>query len=522
MATFRRPGVYIEEAKFLDSSESGASQATTLFVGACERGPTMDNVSVGSWSDYVSVFGEFNPAAGTDISFLPYAVYSYFQNGGRGLTIRRAVGAADGVASSYDVLDGTPVTPLVAFTLTAKSAGEWGDSLKAEIVTQGSSMDGVYNLNIWKTDEYGNDRLVETFTDLSCSPTDPSLRTPAQAVNDEIYGSKYVTAVIVNPAAIPDPTQSTLENGLFSGGDEPDAPTSAELNTATAAAIDDVYGSVLLYAAGHYLDGSWTPSTFDVSSSRLNVFLIQDGAPPRGAGDTSAEYAGTISSDANLTRNLNSSQAASYTPWLVIPSPQKIGTTQLTPPGGAVAGVISRMDYSSGVFRSPAGIIASVNNVINVDAKFSDSDLASLNNDNINVIRPVAGNGVCIMGARTRKPRGVDRFIAARRTLIQIEQQLQDATVFAVFENNDELLWSRLRTTANRILQPIWSAGGLRGGSASEAYFITCDASINTPQVIASGEVRMEIGVALEYPAEFIVIRLSQFDGGSASRTALA
>jgi hypothetical protein len=33
--------------------------------------------------------------------------------------------------------------------------------------------------------------------------------------------------------------------------------------------------------------------------------------------------------------------------------------------------------------------------------------------------------------------------------------------------------------------------------------------------VISSGEVRMELGVALEYPAEFVIIRVTQFDQGT-------
>jgi phage tail sheath protein FI len=72
-----------------------------------------------------------------------------------------------------------------------------------------------------------------------------------------------------------------------------------------------------------------------------------------------------------------------------------------------------------------------------------------------------------------------------------------------------------LRDTAQSILQPVWEGGGLAGASATEAFYCICDATINTPQVIQSGEVRMEIGVALQFPAEFVVIRISQFDSGA-------
>ena len=119
------------------------------------------------------------------------------------------------------------------------------------------------------------------------------------------------------------------------------------------------------------------------------------------------------------------------------------------------------------------------------------------------------------MGARTRKAYGADRYVSARRTLIYIKESLRRSTQFALFENNDQRLWGQLQMTAERLLRPLWEAGGLRGASAAEAYYIKCDSTINTPSVIQSGEVRMEIGVALEYPAEFIVIRVSQVESGA-------
>jgi phage tail sheath protein FI len=119
------------------------------------------------------------------------------------------------------------------------------------------------------------------------------------------------------------------------------------------------------------------------------------------------------------------------------------------------------------------------------------------------------------MGGRTRKLYGPDRYINARRTLIYIEDSLKLSTQYAVFENNDQRLWTSLRATARMILNPIWERGGLAGMTAAQAYYVVCDATINTPQVVQSGEVRMEVGVALQYPAEFVVIRVTQFDSGA-------
>jgi phage tail sheath protein FI len=180
-------------------------------------------------------------------------------------------------------------------------------------------------------------------------------------------------------------------------------------------------------------------------------------------------------------------------------------------------GMMARIDATIGVFRAPAGVIAGLGNAVGAATKFTDTELGDLNNKNINVIRSVVGAGICVMGARTRKSYGADKYVSARRTLIAIKESLRRSTQWAVFENNDTRLWSGLRMTADRILRPMWEAGGLAGVSQGDAYYIRCDATLNTPQVIQSGEVRMEVGVALEYPAEFVVIRITQFDRGSST-----
>ena len=97
-----------------------------------------------------------------------------------------------------------------------------------------------------------------------------------------------------------------------------------------------------------------------------------------------------------------------------------------------------------------------------------------------------------------------------RRSLIYIERSLKTLTEFALFENNDEKLWARLNTAIGSFLNDYRNQGGLRGATASQAYFVRCDATNNTATTIANGEVHIQVGVALQYPAEFIVIELSQ------------
>jgi hypothetical protein len=118
------------------------------------------------------------------------------------------------------------------------------------------------------------------------------------------------------------------------------------------------------------------------------------------------------------------------------------------------------------------------------------------------------------MGARTLLQDGTaNRYVSTRRSLVHIKKQLQNLTQFAVFQNNDYKLWAQLRTVVGVFLNEYRNQGGLRGNSPSAAYYVKVDATNNTPTSVATGVVNIEVGVALEYPAEFVVINLSQITG---------
>ena len=59
----------------------------------------------------------------------------------------------------------------------------------------------------------------------------------------------------------------------------------------------------------------------------------------------------------------------------------------------------------------------------------------------------------------------------------------------------------------------MWHAGALFGSTATQAFYVKCDAETNPPEVRAAGQVVTEIGVAIVQPAEFVVFRLSQWSG---------
>jgi phage tail sheath protein FI len=360
-----------------------------------------------------------------------------------------------------------------------------------------------------------NGQLVESFSNLSMTGVSGT-RPVIGAVNDPLSGSRYIN--IVPPAAgAPAPGAQVW---TLAGGTNPGTPTAAELVGSPITNAMRTIESPLVVSFQPYRKADGTivmpqasagVTTALNANGRTDCFVVWDGNPL--ALVSSGTYVANVQALA-ATIGTADSYSALYAPWIITPDPSRAGSTVIVPPSGSVQGMIARVDATQGPWRAPAGIPAVLSTAVAPEVKFTDTDQGTLNYGNVNVIRAVPGSGICVMGARTRKLFGPDRYVSARRTLIYIEEALKLSTQWAIFENNDQRLWSSLRNTAQNILQPIWEAGGLAGNTAAEAYYITCDRTINTAQVIQNGEVRMEIGVALQYPAEFVIIRISQIDSG--------
>jgi len=185
-------------------------------------------------------------------------------------------------------------------------------------------------------------------------------------------------------------------------------------------------------------------------------------------------------------------------------------------PGGAIVGKYISTDSARGVFKAPAGLDTRIAGAVSV-AQLTNTELDTLNSTvpPVNAIRFIPGSGIVVMGARTLRGSYSDRYVPIRRTLIYLRKALTDLTEFAIFEPNDQRLWRQLTGVTSGFLTEFWNQGGLRGDTPEQAYFVKCDDETNTLASIDNGEVRLEIGVALQRPAEFVIIKIGQFDGGT-------
>lgn len=182
-------------------------------------------------------------------------------------------------------------------------------------------------------------------------------------------------------------------------------------------------------------------------------------------------------------------------------------------PCGAIAGVMASTDVARGVWKAPAGIGAGIAGVQDFEVHLSDEENGQLNPLGINCLRNFPTIGPVVWGARTL--RGADAFedaykyIPVRRLTLFIEESLYRGTQWAVFEPNDEALWSGLRLTATSFL------AGLARQGAFYNYAVKCDATTTTPDDIELGIVNLLVQIAPVDPAEFVVIQIQQVAGGA-------
>ena len=209
--------------------------------------------------------------------------------------------------------------------------------------------------------------------------------------------------------------------------------------------------------------------------------------------------------------------AALYYPWIQVTDPASPSGVQiLIPPSGAVAGICARSDASVGVHKAPAN--EDVRNGTSLELVLTDGEQGDLNAAGVNALRMFRGTGrPLVWGARTIAP--VDnvawRYVNVRRLFLYIEGSLRIGLRQWVFDPNDLALWKKLDRTITEFLTRVWRSGALFGAKASEAFYVKIDEENNPESVRALGQVIIEIGLAPVRPAEFIVVRLGMWAGGS-------
>lgn len=187
----------------------------------------------------------------------------------------------------------------------------------------------------------------------------------------------------------------------------------------------------------------------------------------------------------------------------------------ILPPSGALAGIITTVDNTLGVWNAPANV--AIADVVSLPINLSAAQQENLNMDavsgkSVNAIRDFTGRGILVWGARTLDGNSPDwRYIQVRRTMIMIAQSCKQALSASMFQPNDSNTWVTVTATINNFLKNLWQQGGLVGAKPNDSFFVNCGlGSSMTAQDILNGYLKVQIGVSITRPAEFIIISLEQ------------
>jgi len=184
------------------------------------------------------------------------------------------------------------------------------------------------------------------------------------------------------------------------------------------------------------------------------------------------------------------------------------------PAAGHVAGVWARTDSVRGVWKAPAN--ENLRGMARLEREVTEGEQSLLNPEGVNCIRAFGSYGTKIWGARTLSTGDPSwRYINVRRLFNFVEESIRRGTRWAVFEPNDQDLRERVKRNTSSFLRGLHRQGALVGQVAEQAYFVLCDESNNPASSVDEGKLVVEIGLCPVKPAEFVIFRISQWQGGA-------
>lgn len=538
MTALLHPGVYVQEIPSGVRSIEGVPTSTTIFVGETERGP-LTPVKIKGVGDYERYFGGYlrnDTVTTTARVTMRYAVDAFFRNGGSTAYVLRAVASA-AVTATRDYDD--PNNPAVDDIISASSPGVWGNGVYAlfSVSTDEAGLAPAsrkrFRVIVFATNLVTNELdFVEDWDKLSLDSTDENF------VEDVIRRSQYIRwkagATIslldlvneiagfgtTNPAnftkaQIVAVTAAKLGSGTAgSGGDA--VYNVATLGTALLPGLDGIDDAALIVAAPDLWatggDGtSWYDPVRNYVDNRpkLDLFFVADLDRQDDQTSTTAAVSASRTDVLALTR---SDMAAVYWPHLEVADPVGAGAnaTLVIPPSATVAGLFARTDARRGVWKAPAGTEATLGGLKRLEWDLLDKHQDDLNPQGVNCLRLIPGAGTVIWGARTLRPSSEWRYVPVRRTAMFLRKSIFNGIQWAVFEPNDDDLWTSLRATIGAFMETQFRNGAFAGTSSREAYFVKVDSETTTEIDQAAGIVNILVGFAPLRPAEFVVVKLSQ------------
>ena len=196
---------------------------------------------------------------------------------------------------------------------------------------------------------------------------------------------------------------------------------------------------------------------------------------------------------------------ALYHGWLA--TSEDDGSVRAVAPDGAACGVIARRAVARGAWISPANEL--LKGVVALEQPASPERWLDLQQLQINTLRQSA-RGFMVMNADTLSLDDELRPISVRRLLILLRRASLRLGSTYVFEPNNDSFRRMVQRAFDALLGDLFQRGAFAGATASTAFQVRTDATLNTQQTIDDGRFVVELRVAPSRPMTFLTIRLVQ------------
>ncbi|MCY1078695.1 phage tail sheath family protein [Archangium lansingense] len=493
------PGIYIEELPNTSRTIAAAPTSNTVFIGYSHPYKTKSEhfgkaVQIFSFAEYEREFGGLFRSAHL-FSDLPYAVQNFFLNGGSVAFIVALNPDLPEARVDFGPVRFTALEPVDDVTPLRITLGNFQDSntladLTFTYRTRTETFRRVPIANLVTTLANGSALVRASFP----GGTTPTAYATAKRTDTVSYASTP------SPAAV-DPLDFTP---VFQEDSSLDKVDVINLMTLPGVSSFGVLSEALAFC------------------ERKRAFLIMD--PPA---EASAD--GTVGGPAIVSGFIDtgviprsSPNGALYFPYLVSPDPLT-GQAAAFPPSGFIAGIYARTDTNRGVWKAPAGLETTVNNVLGVveTGRMTDMRAGVLNTAAVNAIRTFPASGTVVFGARTLVAANTAfqqwKYVPVRRMALFIEQTLYANLGWVVFEPNADPLWVAIRTSIEAFMLSLFRQGAFFGTTPTEAFLVKCDATTTTQTDIDNGRVNILVGFRPLKPAEFVIIQIAQLAGQAQS-----
>jgi phage tail sheath protein FI len=476
MATYRSPGVYVEEIPLLPPSIAEVESAVPAFVGYTEKATSLvpgDLVNVpttiNSLADYIQLFGGPNKEKAAS------------------LTINVDELKTGTTTTGYKVvltLDPDQLSKFNFYQAIRHFFANGGG--KCYIVSVGTG----YGTAVTKADlEAGLDRVAQQ--------DEPTILAVPEAVYLDQSGFDSINQKMLGQASSLKDRFAVLDTLITTV-----PKTTSSVATDVATAIDNVPadGTIRQYGAVYYphLESAYAYE-YDFEALTLSQHTINGAAP--GADDKTGHAMSDLKNNASLMYNAIKQEYTRH--------------HKVLPPSAAIAGVYARVDRDRGVWKAPANV--GLMDVVKPSVSVSKSEHDTLNinvttGKSVNAILSMPGYGTVVMGGRTLNGNDNEwKYINVRRLFNVVEESVKKSTGWVIFEPNTAATWVKVQAMIENYLFLKWRDGALAGAKPEQAYFVRVGlgTTMNATDIL-EGRMIVEIGMAVSRPAEFIILRFEQ------------